>query len=139
MNLSVDTKNPIVLYDGVCNLCTRSVRFVIERDAKKQFRFASLQSQIADKLLGAELKGEEKLESMVLIVDDKIYRKSTAALLTAKRLNGLWPLIAIFLIVPKPIRDMVYDWIGRHRHQILGKQEACWRPTQDLTDRFLDA
>lgn len=138
MNSSVGPETPIILYDGVCNLCTRSVQFVIERDAHKQFRFASLQSKTADELLGPHANAEERLESMVLIVDQKVHRKSTAALLTAKRLNGLWPLLSIFLIIPRAIRDVVYDWIGGHRYQILGKQEVCWRPTPDLADRFLD-
>jgi predicted DCC family thiol-disulfide oxidoreductase YuxK len=129
---------PIILFDGVCNLCTASVRFVIERDARKQFRFASLQSPVAEKLLGSQPKGRDKLESMILIVGDKIYRKSTAALLTAKRLDGLWPLLSIFLLVPRPLRNAVYDWIGSRRYRMFGKQDVCWQPHSDFSDRFLD-
>ena len=115
---------PIILYDGVCNLCTSSVQFVIQRDARKQFRFASLQSSVADKYLG--IQNQDRLASMVLIVGNQVYRQSTAALLTAKRLDGLWPILAIFLVIPRPIRDVAYRWVAKHRYHVLGKQEHCW-------------
>jgi predicted DCC family thiol-disulfide oxidoreductase YuxK len=118
----------------VCNLCTGSVRFVIERDSRKQFRFASLQSAVAEKLLGER----DSLESMVLVEGDKTYRKSTAALLIARRLDGPWPLLWALLVIPRPLRDAVYDWIGRRRYRWFGKREACWRPQADLAERFLD-
>lgn len=129
---------PIILYDGVCNLCTRSVQFVIHRDSRKQFRFASLQSSVADKYLGEPKEKQERLASMILIVGNQVYRQSTAALLTAKRLDGLWPMLAMLLVVPRPIRDLIYKWIANHRYRVLGKEEQCWRPTPDLADRFLD-
>ena len=125
---------PIVLFDGVCNLCTGSVRFVIERDARRQFRFASLQSASAERLLGAR----DQLESVVLIANGRTYRKSTAALLIAKRLNGAWPLLAVLLAVPRPLRDALYDWIGARRYRWFGKREACWAPQDGLAERFLD-
>jgi predicted DCC family thiol-disulfide oxidoreductase YuxK len=129
-----ENERPVILFDGVCNLCTGSVQFVIERDSRKQFRFASLQSPIAEKLLGRR----DDLESMVLVQDGEIYRKSTAALLIAKRLDGLWPLLAAFLVMPRFLRDAVYDWIGRRRYRMFGKRDACWVPNADLAERFLD-
>ena len=123
-----------MLFDGVCNLCTGSVRFIIERDARRQFRFASLQSARAERLLGAR----DRLESVVLIANGRTYRKSTAALLIAKRLSGAWPLLAVLLVVPRPLRDAAYDWIGARRYRWFGKREACWAPGSELAERFLD-
>jgi len=130
-----ENERPVILFDGVCNLCTGSVQFVIERDARKQFRFASLQSPIAEKLLGRR----DDLESMVLVQDGKTYRKSTAALLIAKRLDGLWPALSVFLVVPRFLRDAVYDWIGRRRYRMFGKRDVCWTPSPELAERFLNS
>jgi predicted DCC family thiol-disulfide oxidoreductase YuxK len=132
----VESDHPIILYDGVCNLCTNSVQFVIQRDARKQFRFASLQSSVAENYL--ENQEQDRLASMVLIVDNHVYRQSTAALLTAKKLDGFWPILSVFLLIPRPIRDVIYRWIAKHRYQVLGKKEHCWRPTPEMADRFLD-
>ena len=132
----VESDHPIILYDGVCNLCTNSVQFVIQRDARKQFRFASLQSSVAENYL--ENQEQDRLASMVLIVDNHVYRQSTAALLTAKKLDGFWPILSVFLLIPRPIRDVIYRWIAKHRYQVLGKKEHCWKPTPEMADRFLD-
>jgi predicted DCC family thiol-disulfide oxidoreductase YuxK len=136
--VSSPADHPVILFDGVCNLCTGSVRFVIERDARKQFRFASLQSPVAEKLLGAQEHARAGLESMILIRGGRVYRKSTAALMIARRLDGLWPLLAAFLLIPRPLRDAVYDWIGKRRYRLFGKRDACWRPQAELAERFLD-
>ena len=138
MTSAVDRAGPILLFDGVCNLCTGTVRFVIDRDARKRFRFASLQSRAAARLLGPAAAGGDRLESMVLVEGERIYRKSTAALLMARRLDGLWPLLAMLLAVPRPIRDAAYDWIGRRRYRLFGKRDTCWTANGDLADRFLD-
>ena len=138
MTSAVDRAGPILLFDGVCNLCTGTVRFVIDRDSRKRFRFASLQSPAAARLLGPTAAGGDWLESMVLVEGERIYRKSAAALLIARRLDGLWPLLAILLAVPRPIRDTAYDWIGRRRYRMFGKRDTCWIPSGDLADRFLD-
>ena len=135
MTSTAEQDRPVILFDGVCNLCTGSVQFVIERDARKQFRFASLQSPIAEKLLGRR----DDLESMVLVQDGKTYRKSTAALLIAKRLDGLWPALSVFLVVPRFLRDAVYDWIGRRRYRMFGKRDVCWTPSPELAERFLNS
>jgi predicted DCC family thiol-disulfide oxidoreductase YuxK len=134
LSFAAEQDRPVILFDGVCNLCTGSVQFVIERDSRRQFRFASLQSGAAERLLGSR----DQLETMVLIAGGKVYRKSTAALLIARRLDGFWPLLAVFLIVPRFLRDAVYDWIGRRRYRMFGKRETCWVPRPELADRFLD-
>ena len=138
MNSPAEAGRPVILFDGVCNLCTGSVRFVIGRDARKRFRFASLQSPVAEKLLGAQGRDGDRLESVVLVVGERTYRKSTAALLIARRLDGLWPLLSALLVIPRPLRDAVYDWIGKRRYRLFGKRDACWRPQAELAERFLD-
>lgn len=138
MTSTAEAGRPVILFDGVCNLCTGSVRFVIERDSRKQFRFASLQSPVAEKLLGPQRNEADRLESVVLVVGERIYRKSRAALLIARRLDGLWPLLSVLLVIPRPLRDAVYDWIGRRRYRMFGKRDACWKPRPELADRFLD-
>jgi len=134
MPAMAEKESPVILFDGVCNLCTGSVQFVIARDSRKQFRFASLQSPVAERLLGRR----DDLESMVLVEDGAIYRKSTAALRIARRLDGLWPVLAVFLVVPRFLRNAVYDWIGSRRYRVFGKRDACWVPSAELTERFLD-
>jgi predicted DCC family thiol-disulfide oxidoreductase YuxK len=131
---AAEDPRPIILFDGVCNLCTGGVQFVIERDSRKQFRFASLQSPVAEKLLGER----DQLESVVLVQGGKTYRKSTAALRIARRLDGFWPLLSVFLVIPRFLRDAMYDWIGRRRYRMFGKRDACWKPQPEFADRFLD-
>ena len=138
MTSPAEAGRPVILFDGVCNLCTGSVRFVIARDSRKQFRFASLQSPVAEKLLGAQGRDGDRLESVVLVVGERTYRKSTAALLIARRLDGLWPLLSALLVIPRPLRDAVYDWIGKRRYRLFGKRDACWRPQPEFAERFLD-
>ena len=129
----------MLLFDGVCNLCTWSVRFVIKRDSKKQFRFASLQSQVARELLGPDATAADRLDSVILIDEEGKWHKSTAVLRTAKRLSGIWPLMALFLIVPRPVRDAVYDFVGTRRYRLFGRTDVCWVPETDVSDRFLDS
>lgn len=131
-------QGPVILFDGVCNLCTASVQFVIARDRRRRFRFASLQSPVAEALLGPELEREDRLGSMLLVAGGQVYRRSSAALRIARQLDGLWPLMAAFLIVPRPLRDFVYDWIGSRRYRFFGKRETCWIPDPVLAERFLD-
>ncbi len=138
MTSAAEPEGPIILFDGVCNLCTASVRFVIKRDSKGRFRFASLQSPIAEKLMGLDLQQYDRLGSVVLVLGDKVYRKSAAALQIARRLDGLWPLLAVLLIIPRPLRDAIYDFFGSRRYRMFGKRDVCWRPDGDLGERFLD-
>ena len=97
-----------------------------------------MQSPVATKLLGSETATQDQLETMILIEGGQIFRKSTAALRTTKHLDKLWPAMTILLIIPRPLRDMVYDWIGKRRYRFFGKRNICWQPNADLQDRFLD-
>lgn len=128
--------NAIVLFDGVCNFCNSSINFIIKRDKKGYFKFAPLQSEIAQKLVGDKTKPMP--ESVILIKNGKTYDRSSAALRIAKKLDGLWPVLYIFLILPKPLRDAVYNLIGRNRYKWFGKMEACMIPTPEVRSRFLD-
>lgn len=131
--------NPLILFDGVCNLCERSVRFVIRRDRKRQFRFASLQSDIGQELLRLYDYDYDALSSMLLIEDGKLHRRSRAALRIARRMDGAWPLFYyLFFWVPTFIADPVYDFIGARRYRWFGRKEECWIPDDDLRSRFLD-
>ena len=130
--------NPILLFDGVCHLCADSVQFVIRRDSKQRFRFARLQSAVAQQLLAAHNAADNGLDSVVLIYQGQLYRKSRAALRTAMLLNRAWPLMGVFLLLPRCIADRVYDYIGRHRYQWFGKKESCALPESDQRWRFLD-
>lgn len=131
--------NPILLFDGICHLCVDSVQFVIKRDPLQRFRFARLQSQVAQQLLAEYKVTDNNLGSVVLIHKGRTYRKSRAALHTLLLLHRAWPLLGVFLLVPRLIADPVYDYIGRHRYRWFGKMETCWIPDTDLRGRFLDA
>lgn len=129
-------EHPIVLFDGVCNLCNSSVQFIIKNDKKARFRFAPLQSTTGTKLMQS-FQIPQKFDSFILIEDNKVYQKSTAALRVAKKLDGAWPLLYGFIIVPAFIRNAVYDFVGRNRYKWFGERNECMMPTPDLQNRFL--
>lgn len=127
----------IILFDGVCNLCNGAVNFVIDHDPNAYFRFGALQADEAQPLIERHGLEDTALDSIVLVEDGQVYRKSTAALRIAKRLTGPWPLLYAFMIVPRPVRDGVYDWIATNRYDWFGKRDQCRIPTPDLKARFL--
>jgi predicted DCC family thiol-disulfide oxidoreductase YuxK len=129
---------PVLLFDGVCNLCNSTVQFVIKHDAGKQFLFAALQSSYAKQKLedlGARLGTVP--DSIVLYYKGRFYVKSDAALLVARLLGGWLRLLTIAFVVPRFLRNIVYDWVARHRYRWFGKMEHCMVPTPDLQERFL--
>ena len=128
---------PVIFFDGVCNLCNASVQFVIAHDKKDQFKFTALQGDYATEMLPKFNADLEKLNTILLLEDGKLYTKSSAALRIARKLNGLIPLLYAFIIVPKFIRDWVYDIIARNRYRWWGRQESCWVPTPDLKSKFI--
>lgn len=127
----------VILFDGVCNLCNASVDFVIKRDKKDRFRVGALQSQEGKKLLSRFDASPEYLDSLVLIENDKIYFRSTAALRIARKLPGLWPLLYGLSVFPSFVRDGVYNWIGKNRYQWFGKKNTCRLPTSAEKAKFL--
>ncbi|MBL8729646.1 MAG: DUF393 domain-containing protein [Planctomycetes bacterium] len=130
---------PLILFDGDCNLCNGAVQFVLRRDPNGRFRFASLQSVAGRAALAAAAPGAELPDSIVLLHGGRLRTRSTAALAIARGLRFPWPLVSVFWLVPYPLRDLVYDWIARHRHRWFGRRQECWVPTPALRARFLDA
>jgi predicted DCC family thiol-disulfide oxidoreductase YuxK len=131
------SEHSILLFDGVCNLCNSSVQFIVKRDEDAVFRFASLQSEEAQELLNSFEDKPSDLSSVLLVEDGKLYARSTAALRAARRLSGAWPLLYGFIIIPRPIRDLVYNWIARNRYRWFGKKDQCMIPSPELKARFL--
>ncbi len=129
-------EGPIIVFDGVCNLCDRSVQFVLARDSQRRFRFAARQSAVGLQLLEKWVI-PPPLDSVVLLVDGVAYTRSDAALRIAARLDRPWRWLRIFLGVPRPVRDWVYDLVAKHRYRWFGKNPACRIPTPELRDRFL--
>lgn len=127
----------IILFDGVCNFCNFWVNFVIKRDAKDIFRFASLQSDEAKKLTEKFNFDITSLDTFILIVDDKLYTKSTAALLVSKELQSPIKIIYLLIVLPKFFRDFLYDMIAKHRYKIFGRKDVCYIPS-DGTNKFLE-
>ena len=130
--------HPIILFDGVCNLCNSSVQYVITHDPNAIFQFASLQGETGQQLLKQYGLIENNMNSFVLIQDNKAYTRSTAALFVAKRLKGISKLLYGFIIVPSFIRNAVYDIISRNRYKWFGKKDSCMIPTEALKSRFLN-
>lgn len=131
------TSHPVVLFDGVCNLCAGTVQFVIGRDPAQHFRFASLQSPAAARLLAEAGVTAPLPDSIVLVDDAGVHVRSAAALRIAHHLRFPWNLSSAFLVVPRPLRDWAYDLVARHRYGWFGRQDICMVPTPDLRSRFL--
>ncbi len=133
--------NGVILFDGVCNLCNSSVNFVIDRDKAGYFKFGALQTPESEPyvaICGRDAADDDDLlQSIVLVEEGKCYTKSTAALKIARRLDSAWPLLYGFIVVPRFIRDFVYDWIAQNRYKWFGKQDSCRLPTPELRQRFL--
>lgn len=130
--------DPVILFDGVCNLCNGSVQYVIRHDKEGYYRFASLQSQAGQQFLRQYNLPVQDFNSFVLIEDGKVYTRSTAALKVAKKLSGMVKLLYGFIIVPAFIRDGVYNLISRNRYKWFGKKDSCMIPTPALKQRFLN-
>lgn len=129
----MDSSRQIVLFDGVCNLCNGVVRFILARDPAGRFQFASLQSEAARRLLG-----EVPPETIVFVDDGATFTKSAAALRIARKLCFPWPLLYAFIAIPRPIRDLIYQWVARNRYAWFGRRESCMVPSPEVQDRFLD-
>ncbi len=127
----------IILFDGVCNLCNSSVNFIIKHDTKEQFLFASLQSDAAKEIL-LQFSTKKLIQDSIILIDGKnIYEKSSAALQISKHLNDGYKVLYSFIIIPKFIRDWVYDIIAKNRYKWFGKKEKCMIPTSEIKNRFL--
>ncbi len=126
----------IVLFDGECNLCDSSVTFILKRDKKRHFRFASLQSPTGQAILEKFSLPKEKRDTVLLIEGNRIYDKSTASLRIAMRLQGLWPLLCIFFIIPAFLRDILYAFIAKNRFWF-GKKTSCMMAKEEWKGLFI--
>jgi predicted DCC family thiol-disulfide oxidoreductase YuxK len=133
----MENNKSLLLFDGVCNLCNSSVQFILLRDKKDRFRFASLQSDHGQNILKEHHLPTDKFNSLVLVENGKIYQKSTAALRIARKLKGLWPLLFAFIIIPPFIRNFVYDIIAKNRYRWFGKKDECMLPRPEWKQKFL--
>ncbi len=130
--------SPVVLFDGVCNLCNGSVLFIIKRDAQSKLKFASLQSEYGAEQMKRFNLPPSALNSVLLIKNGRLFQKSNAALEIARMLDGMWPWMYAFKIVPIFIRDFVYDWIAKNRYRWFGKKDECMIPTPQMKARFVN-
>lgn len=134
---SSEKEFPIVFFDGVCNLCNSTIQLIIKYDKKSIFKFSSLQSNTAKQILNDYELDLNKMPSIVLVQNSKIYTKSTAVLTIFKQLNKFWPLYYLFILIPKFFRDWIYNIIAKNRYKWYGKQKSCWVPSPELNNKFL--
>jgi predicted DCC family thiol-disulfide oxidoreductase YuxK len=134
----VETSKPvIVLFDGVCNLCNSSVQFIIKKDHKRKFKFASLQSELGRAQLVRFNLNPDSLYSFIVIDNNVANERSNAVLCIAKHLGAPWSTLTVFKFLPKFLRDAVYNFIASNRYSFFGKKDSCMIPTPDLKERFI--
>lgn len=127
----------ILLFDGVCNLCNAWVQFILGRNKSKSIVFGSLQSDSGQKLLKENHLPHTEFDSLIVLSQGKVYKKSQAVFILVKQLDFPWPVFSIFRIIPRPISDWVYDRIAASRYKIFGKRDQCMIPQENVKDRFL--
>ena len=127
----------IICYDGVCNFCNFWVSLLIQYDKKKRFNYLWLQSETATKLLANSSLTPADLNTIIYLRKGKIYTQSTAIIKIISDLKGFWIMIKLCYLIPKPIRDLVYNVIASVRYKLFGKQTSCQRPPVDQLDQFI--
>lgn len=126
----------IILFDGICNFCDSSVQFIIRYDQAAYFQFASIQSDVGQALL-AKYNVSENVDSVILIEHGEAYVESTAALRISRKLDGLWPICYLFILVPPFLRNTVYRLVAKNRYRLFGQKKICLLPTSSQQKRFL--
>ena len=138
--MGVYTENeghPVLLFDGVCNLCNASVQWVLLRDQRGIFRFAALQSETGQALLQQHGLETEHFDTVVLVNKSGVLLRSDVPLEIVRQLGGLWQLLYVFKLVPRSLRDAIYGWIARNRFKWWGQRESCMLPKAEWKGRFL--
>ena len=133
----VEDAGDIVVFDGICHLCSGWVRFLLRRDRAGRYRFAAMQSPAGRSLLGQHGLDPDDPLSFLLIRASVPYRDSDAIVRVLTGLGGAWRMSAALRIVPAFVRDPLYRWVARHRYRLLGKREECWLPDPRFADRFV--
>jgi len=129
--------SPVLLFDGVCNLCNASVQWVLQHDRAGIFRFAALQSEAGQALLARVDMNAEQFDTVVLVDGDRVFTRSDAALEILQRLGRPWSWLAVLQWLPRGFRNAVYDWVARNRYRWFGRQEKCLLPRKEWASRFL--
>ena len=140
--MAFPSSNPIILYDGVCGLCNRLVQFVLKRDQRDYFRFASLQSEFASSLLQEHGRDPRDLDTVYVVIDyaqpaERLLARSNAILFLLKELGGIWRLATLGKILPLTMRDGIYKLVARNRYRVFGKYDACMLPEPKQRAKFL--
>ncbi len=128
---------PILLFDGHCNLCNGWVQFIVKRNTTKSISFASLQSKAGSELLAEHNIKQNYIDSLVFIEEERFSVSSTAALRTLSYLSTWESHLKLLLILPRPLRDLIYRFVARYRYKWFGRREQCMLPTAELKERFL--
>jgi len=131
-------QQPIILFDGVCNFCNSAVNFTLKRNTKANIFFAPMQNEAGQKLLQQYNLPADDMQSFIFIENGVVYKQSTAALKVCRHLRRVWPLCYGLIIVPKFIRDGIYNWIAKNRYKWFGVRQACMIPTPEVRARFLN-
>jgi predicted DCC family thiol-disulfide oxidoreductase YuxK len=140
----ISEETPVLLYDGVCGFCNKTVQTIVRYDKRGTLRFAPLQSE-----LGQSVKARhpqlEHVDSVVFVEHpggsgdaEEVFVKSRAALRVVSYLGGFWKIFLIFRLVPRPIRDFLYDLFAKYRYRLFGKTDACMLPSPEVRERFLN-
>lgn len=134
------TKTPenLILFDGVCNLCSALVQFIIRHDREAKFRFAAIQSEIGREIFQSRGLDTADLQTFVFIADGKMFLRSDAAIEVVARFGGAWRIFRVFQFVPRIVRDSIYSTIARNRYRWFGRKEVCMVPTPENKERFLE-
>ena len=143
MNQAVATSYPVLLYDGLCGFCNKSVQMILQRDRRGTLRFAALQSAYGEavKARHTELKD---IDSVVLVErspdtdEERVFIRSDAALRIAAYLGGWWKLLLIFHTLPRVVRDFFYNLFARYRYRLFGKYDSCLLPSPEVRSRFIE-
>jgi predicted DCC family thiol-disulfide oxidoreductase YuxK len=130
-------QNPVILFDGICNLCSGWVQFLIRKDIKMKFRFAPIQSKIGQKLLHTFGLDSNNLETVIYLKGNDCFRESSAILEILKDLGGLWTIVFVLKLIPGALRNGLYRYIAKKRYRIFGKRTSCLMPTPENKKRFL--
>jgi len=127
----------VIVFDGVCNWCNAWVNFVIAHDPHGKFKFGTLQSDQGQQILKTLQLSTKDFSTFLLLEQTRVYIKSTAALRIVRHLSGFWPLFYLGLLIPRPLRDALYDYVARHRYEWMGNTDACRPPSTDERGRFV--
>ena len=140
----MSTAGPILFYDGVCGLCNTLVQFLLKHDKRGRLRFASLQSDFAEKVLHRHGFDPKDLNTLHVVEnyeqpDERLLQRSDAILRAGRELGGYWSVLAAMAkIVPRFLRDIAYRFVAQNRYRVFGKYETCMLPDPNQRSRFLD-